>query len=92
MVPPAGLGEISPFARQEGLAARSPVFTLHALNAGQSHVELQGVELHARTECAAQLFQKPVRAPDARLAVQVAVIVLLVGYAGWTIRVLWGSH
>lgn len=34
-------------------------------------------------------YVKPVAV---RLAVQVAVIMLLVGYAGWTIQVLWGSH
>jgi len=33
-------------------------------------------------------YVKPVAV---RLTVQVAVIVLLVGYAGWTIQVLWGG-
>ena len=34
-------------------------------------------------------YLKPVAV---RLTVQVAVIALLVGYAGWTIQVLWGGH
>lgn len=43
--PPEGLGEVSPFSQQEDIAARTPVFTLHAQNYEMAHVELQGAEL-----------------------------------------------